>query len=153
MDTHTFTTPAAFEKWLKKNHNQSTGAWLRFLKKAHKESSGDKSINYAEALEVALCYGWIDSVVNSIDDAAYAQKFSPRRPKSLWSKKNRQHIARLIKDKRMTPAGLVHVKAAKKDGRWAQAYDGAANMKIPADFLSELSKFKKAESFYKALNK
>ena len=153
MDTHTFTTQADFAKWLHKNHSTSKGVWIRFLKKAHKESSGEKSINYAEALDVVLCYGWIDSTPNKLDEISYIQKFTLRSPRSIWSKRNREHVARLVKEKSMTSAGLAHVDAAKKDGRWALAYDSAATMKIPEDFLRELSKFKKAEVFFKTLNK
>lgn len=153
MDTLTFKTPKAFETWLKKNHAKSRGLWVRFLKKAHKETSGEKSVTYAEALDVALCYGWIDSHAAPYDDHSHVQKFTPRGPRSIWSKRNREHIGRLIKEKRMTAAGLAQVNAAKKDGRWAQAYDSAANMKIPADFLQELSKNKKAKAFFDTLNK
>ena len=149
----TFTTPLEFEKWLKGHHAKVPGVWVRFLKKAHKENSGEKSINYAEALDVALCYGWIDSQSNKLDKKSYVQKFTPRGPKSVWSKRNREHIARLIKEKRMAPAGLAAVAAAKKDGRWAQAYDGSRAMKIPADFLKELGKRKKAKAFFDTLNK
>ena len=149
----TFKTPRNFETWLKKNHARSKGIWVRFLKKAHKESTGEKSVNYREALDVALCYGWIDSQANSLDDISYIQRFSPRGRKSMWSKINREHVARLIKEKRMTPAGHQAVAAAKKDGRWAGAYDGSATMKIPADFLLELSKDKKAKAFFDTLNR
>jgi uncharacterized protein YdeI (YjbR/CyaY-like superfamily) len=153
MEMFTFKTPKEFEKWLKVHHGKSTGIQLRFLKKAHKEASGEKCVTYAEALDVALCYGWIDSIAHGIDDKSYMQKFSPRGPRSVWSKRNTQHIARLIKEGRMAPAGLVAVAAAKKDGRWKQAYDGSTNMKIPADFLKELAKDKKAKTFFNSLNR
>ena len=152
METLTFKTPLEFAAWLKAHHAKVPGVWVRFLKKAHKEVSGGKSITYAEALDMALCYGWIDSQSNKLDEKSYVQKFTPRGPKSVWSKRNRQHIARLIKEKRMTPAGLAHVAAAKKDGRWAQAYDGSKAMKIPPDFLKELGKRKKAKAFFDMLN-
>ena len=153
MQTLTFTTTREFEKWLKAHHAKVPGVWVRFLKKAHKETSGEKSVTYAETLDVALCYGWIDSQSNKLDDKSYVQKFTPRGAKSVWSKRNRQHIARLIKEKRMTLAGLAHVAAAKKDGRWAGAYDGSSTMKIPVDFLRELGKNKKAKAFFDTLNK
>src|SRR4051812_45281600 len=96
MKMLTFTTPAAFEKWMAKNHVKSTGIWVRFYKKA----SGKYGITYAEALDVALCYGWIDSQAAGHDDLSHKQRFTPRRPQSVWSKRNREHIARLIKTKR-----------------------------------------------------
>jgi uncharacterized protein YdeI (YjbR/CyaY-like superfamily) len=151
--TITFATPREFEAWIKKHHRKTSGVWLRFLKKAHKESSGEKSINYREALDVALCYGWIDSQSKTYDAKSYLQKFTPRGPRSIWSKKNRGHVARLIKGGKMTEAGLSQVRAAKKDGRWAQAYDSPANMKIPTDFQKELKKHKKASEFFKTLNR
>lgn len=145
----TFSGQADFEKWLEKNHSRSTGVWLRFFKKA----SGKKGITYSEALDEALCYGWIDSQVKKYDADSYMQKFSPRGPKSVWSKRNREHVARLIKEKKMQPPGLQQIQAAKKDGRWDQAYDSPANMKIPADFMTALRKDKKALIFFKTLNR
>ena len=145
----TFTKPQEFRKWLHKHHAQSTGIWVRYFKKA----SGKKGITYAEALDEALCYGWIDSLANTYDEESYIQKFTPRKAKSVWSKRNRVHVARLIKEKKMMPAGLAHVKAAKKDGRWEQAYDGSSTMKIPDDFLKELKKDKKATAFFETLNR
>lgn len=145
----TFERAAGFGKWLSKNHARSMGVWIRFFKKA----SGKKGITYAEALDEALSYGWIDSLVNKYDADSYIQKFSPRKGKSVWSKRNREHIARLIKAKKMRPAGLAQVKAAKSDGRWEIAYDGSAAMKIPADFLVELKKDKKAKAFFDTLNR
>ena len=145
----TFTRPAEFGEWLSKNHAESTGVWIRFFKKA----SGKKGITYGEALDEALCYGWIDSLVNKYDADSYIQKFSPRGPKSVWSKRNREHIARLVKAKKMRPAGTAAVQAAKKDGRWDGAYDSPANMKIPADFMAALGKDKKAKAFFETLNR
>jgi uncharacterized protein YdeI (YjbR/CyaY-like superfamily) len=153
MDVITFKTAKAFEVWLKKHHAKNPGIWVRFFNKAHRESSGEKGITYAEALDVALCYGWIDSQAKGYDDTSHIQRYTPRGKRSIWSKRNREHVARLIKDKRMTEAGLAQVEAAKKDGRWDQAYDSPANMKVPADFLKELAKSKKAHEFFKTLNK
>jgi uncharacterized protein YdeI (YjbR/CyaY-like superfamily) len=113
-----FVNPKKWEQWLKKNYSKSNGVWLKFYKK----NSGKKSLNYAGALDVALCYGWIDSMAKRLDDKAYLQKFTPRRSRSVWSKINRKHIARLIKERRMKPAGLKQVLEAKKDGRWSKAY-------------------------------
>jgi uncharacterized protein YdeI (YjbR/CyaY-like superfamily) len=144
-----FATSRAWRAWLTKNAAKSDGLWVRFYKKG----SGVKTITYAEALDEALCFGWIDTQVKKYDEKSYLQKFTPRRSKSIWSKRNREHIARLIKEKRMTPAGLAHVSAAKKDGRWDQAYDSPKDMKVPADFLKELKKNKKAYAFFLTLNK
>lgn len=153
MDTITFATPKAFEKWLKVHHDKAPGVWVRFLKKDYKAATGEKSVTYAEALDVALCYGWIDSIVHTIDDQSYKQKFSPRGAKSVWSKRNREHVARLIKEKRMTAHGLRHVAAAKKDGRWDQAYGPPSSMAVPEDFLKDVHKNKKAKAFFDTLNR
>src|SRR6185369_3820281 len=126
-----FKTPKAFGTWLKKNHAKSPGIWIQFFKKG----SGEKTITYAEALDEALCYGWIDSQAKGLDDKSYLQRFGPRRSKSVWSKINRLHVARLIKEGRMTNAGLAQVTAAKNDGRWDGAYDSPKNMTVPDDFL------------------
>ena len=111
------------------------------------------TITYAEALDVALCYGWIDGQKKPYDTKSWLQKFTPRRPKSIWSKGNREHIARLEKSGKMRAAGSKQVAAAKADGRWEQAYDSQSNMVVPADFLKELAKNKKAETFFKLLSK
>lgn len=144
-----FVSQKELEDWLSKNFEQQTGVWVKFAKKG----SGVTTVNYAEALDVALCYGWIDGLVNSLDEKFYLQKFTPRRAKSNWSKINKEHVARLIKEKRMQPAGLLQVEAAKKDGRWDAAYNSPKTMVIPQDFLNLLSKNKKAEEFYRTLNK
>lgn len=152
MEVITFASSKEFEVWLKRHHDKVPGIWVRFFKKAHREA-GQHGITYAEALDVALCYGWIDSQAKSYDDVSHIQRYTPRGKKSIWSKRNREHVARLIKEKKMTKAGLAQVVAAKKDGRWDQAYDSPANMKIPDDFLKEIAKFKKAHAFFKTLNK
>jgi uncharacterized protein YdeI (YjbR/CyaY-like superfamily) len=145
----TFKSADAFEKWLAKNHSKSPGIWLRFFKK----DSGVKSMYYAEALEVALCYGWIDALVNRYDDKSYLQRFTPRRARSGWSKRNRDHCKRLIREGRMQPAGLAQIKAARSDGRWQVAYESPRKMKVPDDFLKELAKDPGAEEFFKTLDK
>lgn len=142
-----FTTSEEWRKWLSENY-ESPGIWMRFYKKGKGES-----INYAQALDEALCYGWIDSQVAKYDDDSYLQKFTPRRPKSIWSKRNIGYAERLIKEGKMMPAGLKEVEAAKADGRWNQAYDSPANMQIPADFLQELDARPKAKVFFESLNK
>lgn len=138
-----------WETWLEKNHATSQGVWLKFFKK----NSGLPSITYDEALDVALCYGWIDSQAKSFDEKAYLQKFTPRRSKSIWSKVNTDHIERLIKAGRMKAAGLKVVEEAKQDGRWSDAYDSPSTMQIPDDFMIELKKDKKALAFFQTLNK
>ena len=144
-----FKTPKAFEKWLEQNSDKFNGIWLRFFKK----DTGEKSINYKEALDEALCYGWIDGQLNKFDEKSYIQKFTPRRPKSTWSKKNTEHIERLTALGKMKPAGLAEVEKAKADGRWEKAYDSLSQMQIPDDFMKLLSKNKKAQAFFDSLNK
>jgi uncharacterized protein YdeI (YjbR/CyaY-like superfamily) len=144
-----FKTAEKFETWLIKNHENSNGLWLKIFKKGSKK----KTITYAEALDVALCYGWIDGQKQAHDEQAWLQKFCPRRVKSVWSKINIGHVERLINEGRMRPAGLKAVEKAKADGSWEKAYDSPSKMTIPEDFLKELSKNKKAEATFKDLNK
>ncbi len=144
-----FETPDDWEAWLKSHRASSPGLWLRLYKK----KSGKPSITYAQALDVALCYGWIDSRKQSDDADAWLQRFSPRKPKSVWSANNVAHVERLIREKRMTRFGLTHVEAAKKDGRWSKAYAPQSTMEVPEDFLRELKKDKKALAFFETLNK
>lgn len=145
----TFASTKDFTSWLAKHHKESPGIWIRLFK----IKSGVRTITYAEALDVALCYGWIDGQKKSYDTESWLQKFTPRRRKSIWSKRNCEHVERLDKSGLMQAAGIEEVEAAKADGRWEQAYESSANMTIPADFLNELSKNKKAEAFFKTLNK
>ena len=149
MQTLHFKTSADFRHWLEKNHLESDGLWLRIFKK----DSHEISLSYAEALDQALCYGWIDGQKKPFDKLSWLQKFTPRRPKSGWSKINTQHVERLIKAGIMTPAGMEAVEAAKADGRWETAYTSSRSAAPPEDFLKELSKNKKAEAFFKTLNK
>lgn len=144
-----FPSPAEWSRWLAKNHDTAKGLWLRFFKKG----SGVKSIIYAEALDEALCYGWIDGQLNKHDEDSYLQKFTPRGPKSVWSKRNTEHVKRLGEEGRMKPAGLKQVEAAKADGRWEKAYESPGKMAVPEDFLKALSKNKKAKAFFDTLNK
>lgn len=139
----------AWEKWLEKNYNLHEGIWLKFYKK----DSGVESIKYPEALDAALCYGWIDGQLKKGDEKFYLQKFSPRRKRSIWSKRNINHVERLEKEGKMKPSGYKEVEAAKADGRWENAYDSPSNMSIPEDFLKRLSKNKKAFAFFESLNK
>jgi uncharacterized protein YdeI (YjbR/CyaY-like superfamily) len=144
-----FKTAKAFETWLIKNHDNSSGLWLKIFKKDSKK----KTIRYAEALDVALCYGWIDGQKKALDEQAWLQKFCSRSAKSIWSKINTEHVERLISEGRMRPAGLKAVEKAKADGRWEKAYDSPSKMTIPEDFLKELSKNKKAEAIFTGLTK
>lgn len=144
-----FASPGDWESWLEKNHSVSKGIWLRFYKKG----TGITSVYYADALDIALCYGWIDGKLKKYDEQSYIQRFTPRRPKSLWSKRNIEHVSRLTKEGRMKPAGLREAEAAKADGRWEVAYDPQSSMVLPDDFLNELAKKNKALIFYNSLNK
>lgn len=144
-----FKSSGSFREWLSENHSSPTGIWLRI----YKVKSGIATVTYAEALDVALCFGWIDGQKNTFDDDSWIQKFTPRRPRSLWSKKNREHVERLTQLGFMQPSGVEEVEAAKADGRWDKAYDSQSTMVIPSDFLKELSKHKKAEAFFQTLNK
>jgi len=144
-----FNSKEAFESWLEQNHSQTTGIWLRFYKK----KSGIPSIVYKEALDIALCYGWIDSQLDKANENSYLQKFTPRRAKSLWSKRNIEHIKRLEQEGRMRPPGIQEVERAKNNGNWEKAYDSPGNMEIPDDLLQELSKDKKAVAFFESLDK
>ena len=142
-----FKTPAELRKWLEKNHEKATELWIGFYKKSSKK----KGITSAEALDEALCFGWIDGVRNAIDEISYANRYTPRRPKSVWSKINTEKVERLTKDGLMMPAGLKAVEMAKSDGRWEKAYH--SNDEVPADFLKELKKNKAAKEFFRTLNK
>ncbi len=144
-----FETSEEFSQWLEKHHKTVSSIWLRMYKK----KSGKKSINYGQALDEALCYGWIDGIVKKYDGDSYVQRFTPRRPKGNWSKRNTEHIARLLKEGRMKPSGIAEVEAAKKDGRWEASYPSPANAKIPEDFLDEIAKNKKAKAFFDTLSK
>jgi uncharacterized protein YdeI (YjbR/CyaY-like superfamily) len=149
MQTLYFKSSAEFRRWLEKNHAGSEGIWLRFFKKASKVPS----LKYAEALDQALCLGWIDGQAKPLDKHSWLQKYMPRRPRSGWSKRNTEHTERLIKAGAMTSAGLKAIEAAKADGRWKAAYDSPRNAKPPEDFLKRLNKNKKAKAFFETLNR
>jgi len=144
-----FPSAEAWNDWLKENHEASDCMWLKFAKKA----SGIPSVTPAEATEVAMCYGWIDGQRKGFDDTYYLNKYTPRRKRSLWSKRNRDIALRLIKENKMQPAGFKEIERAKADGRWQKAYDSPSNMKMPKDFIKALKKDKKAYEFYKTLSK
>jgi uncharacterized protein YdeI (YjbR/CyaY-like superfamily) len=144
-----FESSSQWEKWLVENHTQQNGVWLRIFKK----DSGVASVTYAEALDEALCYGWIDGQKNKYDERSWLQKFTPRRKKSIWSKINTLHVERLIESGKMKEAGTKEIEAAQQDGRWQQAYDSHKNMTLPEDFLYQLEKDPKAKVFFETLNK
>jgi uncharacterized protein YdeI (YjbR/CyaY-like superfamily) len=134
--------------WLEKNHESSSGIWLRLAK----VSSGISSVSYPEAVEVALCYGWIDGQGKSYDEQTWLQKFTLRRDRSIWSKINRQRVEDLIRQGRVKPAGLAAVDRAKKNGRWQVAYDSPSKASVPSDLQAALEKNKKAKAFFATLN-
>ncbi len=136
------------EKWFGKNHSNSTG----FLLKIGNGKNKGKTIAYAEALEVALCYGWIDSQKLSLNENYWLQKFTPRKKKSIWSEINRDKAVQLMKEGKMKSSGLAAVKEAKKSGSWHKAYESQRRITIPPDLASELKKDKKALKFFESLN-
>jgi uncharacterized protein YdeI (YjbR/CyaY-like superfamily) len=144
-----FRSSKELRAWLAKEHARAPGLLLRIYKK----DSGVPSVTYAEALDQALCFGWIDGQKLPFDAKSWVQKFSRRRAKSGWSKKNVAHVDRLIREGQMTPAGLKEVQAAKADGRWAAAYDSSATATLPPEFVKELTRNAKARQFYATLNK
>ncbi|MDP4239302.1 MAG: YdeI/OmpD-associated family protein [Bacteroidota bacterium] len=149
LEIISFVSQKEFEKWQEHNHHIITGIWIRFYKK----NSGITSITYDEALDVALCYGWIDGQLKKYDELSYLQKFTPRRPRSMWSKRNKDHVIRLEKEGKMKPSGINEVENARRDGRWDKAYDSPGKMEVPEDFIRELSKNRKAFGFFESLDK
>lgn len=143
-----FANQTAWADWLEKNHRKSSGLWLRLAKK----KSSLRSITYAEALEVALCYGWIDGQKRGESEDAWLQRFLPRSAKSIWSKINRNKTVALIASGRMQAAGWQAVEAAKKDGRWDAAYDSPKGAKVPDDFQAALDANPRAQDFFRALD-
>ncbi len=144
-----FSSAAQWEKWLAKNHSSSGGVWLKIGKKG----AGKSSLSYSAALDVALCYGWIDGQKRAFDHEFWLQRFTRRGPKSGWSKINTKHAERLIQSKKMKVSGLRQIEEAKKDGRWHAAYDSARTANIPEDFLKLIERDKKAHAFFKTLDK
>jgi uncharacterized protein YdeI (YjbR/CyaY-like superfamily) len=144
-----FASESAFETWLAANHDKRSELYLRIFKK----DSGKRTVTYAQALEVALCWGWIDSVKKSFDDKSFLQRFGPRKAKSVWSQINRTRVDRLIEVGRMTPAGLAHVIAAKADGRWAAAYASGRTMTVPEDLLAAIKAEPRAWATFRTLNR
>ena len=149
LEQISFETQNEFKKWIEINHDKTEGIWLKFFKK----DSGLATVTHDEALDEALCYGWIDGQLKKCDDKSWLQKFTPRRSKSNWSKRNADRAVELIKLKRMKPAGLKEIENAKSDGRWEKAYESPKDMTIPEDFLKRLSKDKKSQKFFETLNR
>jgi uncharacterized protein YdeI (YjbR/CyaY-like superfamily) len=132
---------------------QNAHRFKRRLAAVFQKGLGVASVTHAEALAAALCYGWIDGQLKKHDEESWLHKFAPRRPKSVWSKRNRELVEQLADAGKMRPAGLKEVAAAKADGRWDRAYDSPSKMTVPGDFLNALSKNKKARKFFETLNK
>lgn len=143
-----FMNGQAFETWLKKHHASSDGLWLQIAKRG----ADEPSVTYAEAVEIALCWGWIDGLKKGLDDQHFLQRFTPRRARSVWSKVNVEKVAALIAAGRMQAPGLAQVDAAKADGRWARAYDGARTSVVPNDLLAALDAQPHAKAFFATLN-
>ena len=144
----TFTTPKDLGEWLKVNHTDESELWVKIFKK----NTGLQSVTWNDVVIECLCWGWIDGVKKSIDDQAYLQRITPRTARSNWSKRNTEHVERLINDDRMKESGLVHVRAAKADGRWENAYV-VSEMEVPADFLAALESKPDVKEFFETLNK
>lgn len=144
-----FETTAEWETWLANHYDLQEGVFLKFAKK----DSGIPSLTYLPAVEVALCFGWIDGQARRLDDHFYLQKFTPRRPKSIWSQINVGKVEALTAAGRMQPSGLAAVEAAKADGRWQAAYASPTTIVVPADFAAALTKNPAAKEFFDSLNK
>ena len=143
-----FNDSAAFETWLSVHHEQSKGAWLQHTKKGAKRTS----VSYAQALDVALCWGWIDGQKRAHDDETFLQRYSPRGRKSIWSTINRDKVAALLASGRMQPSGQRAVDAAKADGRWDNAYPHASTAQVPPDLQEALHKNPTAAAFFRTLS-
>jgi uncharacterized protein YdeI (YjbR/CyaY-like superfamily) len=144
-----FATPKALAKWLKENHASESELWIKIFKKG----SGVPSVNWEQLVIETLCWGWIDGVKKSLDEHTYVQRITPRKARSAWSKKNTEHVERLTAEGRMQEQGLVHVRAAKADGRWQAAYSPASEMNVPADFIAAVESKPKLKVFFETLNR
>lgn len=144
-----FRTQQDFESWLEKNQHKTEGVWIRFARK----SSGIQSISHPEALETALCFGWIDALRRPESDTTYLQRFVPRRAKSLWSQINREKAVSLVERGRMRPSGHAEIERAKQDGRWEAAYPSPANARMSPEFERELDRRPKAKAFFETVSR
>lgn len=143
-----FKTSETWREWLERNHDREKGVWLTFFKK----KNGEPSIEYESAVEEALCFGWIDSIIKKIDETKYVRKFTPRNENSQWSELNKKRVTRLIKANRMASIGLEKIEAAKRNGRWASAERPVIRYEIPKEFQSALNQSKKAKEFFNQLS-
>ncbi|NRB42286.1 MAG: YdeI/OmpD-associated family protein [Pseudomonadales bacterium] len=143
-----FASPKDLARWLEVNHAIESELWVKIFKK----KTGIASVTWDDVVVEMLCWGWIDGIKKSIDEQAYLQRVTPRSARSNWSKRNAEHVERLINEGRMTESGLAHVRAAKADGRWENAY-AASEMKVPADFLAALESKPAAKQFFETLTK
>jgi uncharacterized protein YdeI (YjbR/CyaY-like superfamily) len=134
LETRAFASAAEWEAWLRDHHDSTPGVWIKFARKA----SGIPTVTYLEALHAALCFGWIDGQARSGDESFYLQRFTPRRARSIWSKRNRDFATALIESGRMQPAGLREVERAQADGRWDAAYDAPSTATVPDDLQAAL---------------
>jgi uncharacterized protein YdeI (YjbR/CyaY-like superfamily) len=148
MPVQLFKDDQAWEAWLARQHDKSSGLWLQIAKTA----ANIKTLSYAEALDVALCYGWIDGQKKAFDDTTWLQKFTPRGKRSIWSKINRERVQRLVESGRMRPPGLEAVNRAKANGQWESAYDSHRAAKVPEDLQRALDAHPKAKAFFATLN-
>jgi uncharacterized protein YdeI (YjbR/CyaY-like superfamily) len=148
-DARAFPTQKDLDQWLTVNHAKERELWVRIFKK----ESGTPSVTWQDCVIVCLAWGWIDGAKRSLDDTSFLQRLTPRGPKSSWSKKNREHAERLISEGRMQAAGLVHVEAARADGRWEKAYAGSSEMILPDDFLRMLDANPPAKAFFATLKR
>jgi uncharacterized protein YdeI (YjbR/CyaY-like superfamily) len=144
-----FAKPTELRRWFAKHHATAPELWLRIYKK----DSGVATVTYAEALDQALCYGWIDAIKKSYDADSWVQRFCPRSARSRWSKINVQHVKRLTRAGKMAAPGLAAVRAAQEDGRWGAAYDSSATGEVPKELLVALKQSKKAHAFFKTLDR
>lgn len=149
LEPQSFRTSSELRAWFAKHHATANCLLLQIYKKA----SDIESVTYAEALDQALCFGWIDGQKLPLDGESWVQRFTPRKPRSGWSKKNTEHVERLVQASQMTLAGLKEVEAAKADGRWAVAYNSPSNATLPAEFMEELDRNPEAKLFFSTLNK
>ncbi len=149
LDVYRFKTPKSFRTWLTKNVDRAESVWLMFAKKG----SGERSVTYPEARDAALCFGWIDGLINTHSDAFCLRKFSHRRPKSQWSKINRDIAEELIRNGAMQPSGLAEVEAARADGRWDAAYDSSSTIKVPEDLAALLKENPDAKERFEAASR
>ena len=143
-----FADLAALEAWYRENHDAEPELWI----KLHKKASGLPTVTPAEAIDVALCWGWIDAIRKGLNDTSFLQRYTPRGRKSIWSDVNRNNVARLIAEGRMTEHGMRHVEAAKADGRWARAYGAGAKLETPPALMAAIEAEPAALATYRALN-